>query len=115
MDMAGTKARPGPLAGESLLPVAKGAERQKDYVISQYHSVFSGTGMFMVRQGNWKLVLYAAQRAGQTPWPPQLFNIKADPWERTNRASEHPKKVAAMRSVLESEVDIDAADAAKKA
>merc|ERR1719329_1397316 len=80
VDMAGAQARTQ-LAGESLLPVVKGSPRQKDYVISQYHSVFSGTGMFMVRKGDWKLVVYAAQRPGVPAWEPQLFNMTADPWE----------------------------------
>lgn len=115
MDMARTKARPGPLAGESLLPVVKGEARQKSYVISQYHSVFSGTGMFMVREGDLKLVLYAAQQPGQTPWESQLFNITADPWERTNIASKNPKLVESLSGKLATEVDMDAADAAKKA
>merc|ERR1712070_1128324 len=115
MDMAGTKARPGPLAGESLLPVAKGAARKKDYVISQYHSVFSGTGMFMLRQADLKLVVYAAQRAGQTPWPPQLFNITADPWERDNLASSNTEEVESLRSILAKEVDVNGSDAEKKA
>jgi len=113
-DMAGTNARPGPLAGESLLPVAKGHARKKPYVISQYHSVFSGTGIFMIRKGDPKLVVYAAQRPGLSPWEPQLFNLTADPWERDNLASEHQHDVARLRALLATEVDIEVADASKK-
>lgn len=115
LDMAGSEARPGPLAGETLLPVAKGEARQRSHVIAQYHSVYSGTGMFMVRKDDWKLIVYAAQQPGQDPWEPQLFHMAEDPWERANLAGKHPDVVEQLREVLAAEVDMEAADAEKKA
>merc|ERR1719326_564905 len=79
LDMAQVSAKNSDLAGESLLPIAKGAKRQKEYVVAEYHSVFSGTGIFMIRSGDLKLVLYAPVQPGDKPWPPQLFNISQDP------------------------------------
>lgn len=119
LGMAGVSPRPGPLAGESLLNVAQGFQRKKAHVVSQYHSVFSGTGMFMVRKDDWKLVLYAAQQPGASgalgkAWEPQLFDIAGDPWERHNVASSHPDVVETLKGLLAAEVDMDAADARKK-
>ena len=46
------------LAGGSLLALAngKGDPNRKDFVTAQYHSVFSVTGEFMLRQGDYKLI-----------------------------------------------------------
>ena len=48
--------------------------------------VFSATGTFMIRQGNLKLIAYAPLMPGSAAWPPQLFDLQADPWERNNIA-----------------------------
>jgi hypothetical protein len=50
--MAGL-ANPAGLAGSSLLPLVdgRGDPARKDFVTAQYHSVFSVTGEFMIRQG----------------------------------------------------------------
>merc|ERR1712137_740941 len=114
MSMAGASARPGPLAGETLLPIAKGSMRKKDYVVSEYHSVYSGTGMFMIRRSSWKLIMYAAQQPGQTPWQPQLFDMEKDPWERDNVADAKPAVVKELRALLSAEIDMEQADADKK-
>merc|ERR1712014_85912 len=87
----------------------------KQYVISQYHSVYSATGMYMIRKGDWKLIVYAAQRPRMRPWEPQLFNITADPWEQHNLASSYPTLVENLRLTLAGEVDVNATDKEKKA
>ena len=71
---------PSGLAGSSLLPLANGAgdPSRKDYITAQYHSVFSVTGEFMIRQGDLKLIMYGAnqfdwvgeERARFCPWQP---------------------------------------------
>jgi len=59
LDMAGVNI-PSGLAGSSLLPLANGAgdPSRKDFITAQYHSVFSVTGEFMIRQGDVKLIAY---------------------------------------------------------
>ena len=101
-------------AGESLLPLAqKGQPRKKDYVVSEYHSVFSGTGMFMVRQAEMKLVMFAPVH--NVSWPPQLFNLTADPWEHKNLAQDSPALVSRLSALLDAEYNMAKADADKKA
>ena len=45
----------------------------------------------MIRQGHLKLIAYAPLMPGSTAWPPQLFDLHADPWEKHNIA---PKLVS---------------------
>ena len=78
LDIAGIQTPAGvSLAGSSVLPLAEGKTdpSRKSYVVSEYHSVYSGTGMFTIRQGPWKLNLFAPQNATVKAWPPQLFNL----------------------------------------
>ena len=59
LDMAGLSVPSDyDLAGGSLLALAngKGDPNRKDFVTAQYHSVFSVTGEFMLRQGDYKLI-----------------------------------------------------------
>ena len=69
LDMAGVEI-PGGLAGSSLLPLAdgRGDPARKDYVTAQYHSVFSVTGEFMIRQGDLKLITQVAFAASFFFW-----------------------------------------------
>lgn len=62
------------LPGTSLrtLAVAEVSDRP---VLSEYHDGGSITGMFMLRQGDWKFVSYPG-------YPPQLFNLRQDPHEK---------------------------------
>ena len=59
----------------------------------QYHSVFSVTGEFMIRQGKDKLMLYGKNQFGEQ-WQPQLFDLAADPW------GEKKKKTTATSSAF---------------
>lgn len=95
--------------------MAKGAQRKKDYVVAEYHSVFSRTGTFMVRQGDLKLVVYSPAQPDEQPYPPQLFNLTKDPWEHNNLAPSSAADVKRLQALLSAEIDMDKADAAKKA
>lgn len=115
LDMAGVEPSIQPV-GESLLPVAKEHQKKKkkDFVVAEYHSVFSATGSFMIRQGHFKLIAYAPLMPGAAAWPPQLFDLHADPWEKHNIAPNSPSDVQRLMELLDQELDMKAADAAKK-
>ena len=51
------------------------ARARKDYVVAQYHSVFSATGAFMLRQGDFKLIAFGPMLF-EPDFPAQLFNLK---------------------------------------
>lgn len=61
-------------------------------------------GQFMLRQGQWKLIVYATA-ASEAAFPPQLFDLAADPWERHNVANAHAQVVKAMDATLRAEID----------
>ena len=71
-------AREQSLPGESLIALAD-TEQQDRVVLSELHDDGSLTGTFMVRKGSWKLVHYVG-------YPPQLFDLSADPFETRDLA-----------------------------
>ena len=74
----GLDARERALPGENLIALAR--EGLPDRVVfSEMHDDGSMTGTFMVRQGDWKLVHYVG-------YPPQLFDLAADPFEEHDLA-----------------------------
>ena len=108
MDMAGIP-QPDGLSGHSLFPALSGGELERpDWVLSQYHSNFAYTGIFMLREGPWKYVAYVGDA-------PQLFHLDADPDEMVNLAPSKPEVVRRMDERLRSIVDYEAVDAKAKA
>ena len=68
------------LPGESLVALAR--EQPRDRVVfSELHDDGSLTGTFMLRRGDWKLVHYVG-------YPPQLFDLSADPFEERDLAGD---------------------------
>eukprot|EP00051_Salpingoeca_urceolata_P000719 m.35605 g.35605 ORF g.35605 m.35605 type:complete len:416 (+) comp10936_c0_seq2:720-1967(+) len=101
--------------GESLLPVVQGRSKTKrdNFITSEYHSVYSGTGIFMVRRADLKLVVFAPVHGDS--WAPQLFNLTSDPWEHANLAAQQPETVTELRQLVEAAYDnTTAADLRKK-
>lgn len=62
------------LPGRSLLEIAHTPAHTRP-IFSEFHGALSASGMFMLREGQWKYVFYAGQ-------PPQLFDLNADPLEQ---------------------------------
>ncbi len=85
----------GAYTGRSLLAAPQDDSRT---VLSEYHDGGASVGLTMVRWddggGRWKYVHYAEG------YPPQLFELTADPQEAHNLASERPDQVAQARRRL---------------
>ncbi len=100
------------LEGTSLFHAAAGASGAEnalpDCVLSQYHSNFMDTGVFMIRSGSWKYVVYVG-------YEPQLFDLDADPDEINNLADKNPQKRNEMEALLRAAVDYEAVDRKAKA
>ncbi|MGB0775987.1 MAG: arylsulfatase, partial [Akkermansiaceae bacterium] len=76
------------------------------------HSI---SGVFIIRQGEWKLQFSSgsggwsqpkdaiATKKGLPKW--QLYNLKTDPKETTNLLEKYPKRVAAMTQLLREYVE----------
>ena len=67
------------LPGLSLRQIANKQDDLDRTIFSEYHDGGSTTGTFMVRWNSWKYVYYVG-------YPPQLFNMNADPSELTDLA-----------------------------
>ena len=74
----GLDVREGALPGESLVALAREPPKER-VAFSEMHDDGSMTGTYMVRRGDWKLVHYVG-------YPPELFNLAADPFEERNLA-----------------------------
>jgi arylsulfatase A-like enzyme len=95
----------------SLLPVLTQRSYRKPLREATVHH--SEEGRFAIRRGDWKLILWpgsggwaypktAEQMKGLPPL--QLYNLREDPAETTNRVGAHPELVAELRNLLASYV-----------
>ncbi len=97
------------LPGSSLLEIARG-RRPRRTVFSEYHATCSTGGVFMIRHGRYKYVHYVN-------YPPQLFDLDADPEEERNLAAEngrHRDLIAACEAELRAICDPEWVDALAK-
>src|ERR1700712_4828300 len=82
---------PDTLDGQSLVPHLRGDPQAHDEAIGEYLAEGAIAPIVMLRRGDFKFI--------HTPSDPdQLFNVTADPLERTNLATrpEHAARVAAF-------------------
>lgn len=116
MDLTGT-AHPQGLAGWSLsedlgLPQSSELPSSEtphpDWALCQAHMDHSNTGQFMVRQGDWKYIYYAAG------YSPELFNLAEDPGELKNLADSNADMVKQLHAILTSQLDPEEVDKAAK-
>ena len=78
---------PSGYPGFSLKKISEGFKPERT-VLSEYHGMGSSTGAFAIRNGKWKYVHYAK-------FPPQLFDLAADPEETRDLAAD-PAFAAAL-------------------
>lgn len=81
--------------GESLLALANAADDPARAVFSEYHAAGSPSAGFMLRKGRWKYHHYV-------DFPPELFDLDADPEETHDLASDpgHADVLAQMEAAL---------------
>lgn len=84
--------------GISILPTLKNKGKQKShqYLYWEFHEE---GGRQALRKGDWKLILQKVKNPKETY--AELFNIKKDPSEKRNLASENPKKVAELKKLIQ--------------
>ena len=100
---------PPDVDGTSLLPFCRGEPNaHPSWVLSEYHSNFTQTGIAMLREGDWKYVAYAG-------FAPQLFNLRDDPDELNDLADVRPKDVERLDEQLAQIMDFADADRRAKA
>jgi arylsulfatase A-like enzyme len=108
-DVVGARV-PADVAGDSVsfLPVLRGASPKPERAAIVHHSI---GGQFAIRQEKWKLALCAGsggwteptevQAAQQNLLPVQLYDLHADPSERTNLSKQYPAEVSRLTQLLE--------------
>lgn len=91
----------------SILPLLLG--NTKEYVRPEALIQHSSRGIFVVRQGDWKLINGLGSGGFSKPEtiqptdgeaPGQLYNLKEDPSETTNRYVQNPEKVKELNAIL---------------
>jgi len=97
-DLSGMPQREN-FSGESLLPLARGETGEsRGWALSTYSGITSNTISHMLRQGDYKLIVYEG-------YPSRLFNLADDPGELNDLADSDPARVAEMESLIGSVVD----------
>eukprot|EP01084_Bolivina_argentea_P249238 417133_1 len=70
-----------------------------NYAFSEYHGDCTNTAQFMLRQNEYKLILYATNPPFQH-YKPQLFNVKNDPNELNDISNENQQIVENMTNII---------------
>jgi choline-sulfatase len=99
----------GDLPGQSLFRLLGDGDRPRT-VFSEYHAIFSPSGIFMVRNNRYKYVHYVGYR-------PQLFDLASDPEETRDLAADpgHAEALAACERELRAICDPEEVDRRAKA
>lgn len=94
------------MTGRPLREIAAAPPEPERPVFSEYHAVGAVSGAYMLRKGRWKLIWYVG-------FPPELFDLEADPEELTNRADDPAAAgaLAEMEAALRAICDPDAVNA----
>lgn len=102
LDITGVPRSDDPAHAVSLLDTIETGDPDRP-ILSEYHDYGAITGMFMLRQGDWKLVEYPG-------YAPQLFNLADDPGEETDLAGDpgHAETLERLKASLRQIADPDA-------
>lgn len=103
LDAVGCPEAP-PRGSTSLFDIARGAEQGR-VVLSEYHASGSREAAFMLRDGPYKYIRYAS-------YPPQLFDLDADPEELNDlaRGPANAMLIARMEILLRERLGGDPAE-----
>ena len=86
-------------SGESLMPLARGeTDQSRGWALSMYSGVTSNTISHMLREGDYKLIVYEG-------YPSRLFNLANDPQELKDLAESDSDRVQKMEALLATVVD----------
>lgn len=98
------------LPGASLLAIAAQPDQVERVVLSQYHAGGAVSGAYMLRRGAYKYIYYVG-------FPPELYNLAADPEELDNLAvrPEHAQTLAEFATLLREHLDPETVDHMAKA
>eukprot|EP01084_Bolivina_argentea_P098730 177433_1 len=96
------KIYPKNLNGYSLVPFWNNNvfNDRPDYAFSEYHGEDTNTAQFMIRQGNYKLIVYATNAPFES-YKPKLFDVVNDEYEYNDLADKYPDIVKNMTDVLQ--------------
>ena len=103
---ASLEAGDGDLPGISLWPAIETSETDR-VGFAEFHAAGSKSGIFMLRDGDWKLVYHVGM-------PAQLFNLANDPDEANDLGPAHPE-IKSLEARLREICDPEAVDAQAKA
>jgi arylsulfatase A-like enzyme len=77
--------------GRSLKNLVNGKRDPVDYAISVWGQMNNG-GPFMIRKGDWKMIVYLQMKEKKQNSIHALYNIKEDPLEMNNLIGTNPEK-----------------------
>ena len=97
------------LPGTSLIDIADGARPERT-ILAEQHSAGAKSAVYMLRRNGHKYVKY------MEGYPPQLFDVEADPLELSDLASDpaHEATLDACERALRETLDPEAVDRAAK-
>lgn len=77
--------------GRSLRKLIDGKKDSIDYAVSVWGAINNG-GPFMIRKGDWKMIVYLKMNEKKPRYVNALYNLKKDPLEMNNLIGSNPEK-----------------------